>query len=109
MTVDVLGVPIQNVSLDEAISQTTIFFDKKESKIIVTPNAEILQMCAKDENVLQVIKGADYIIPDGVGVVISAKLLKTPLKGKVAGIDLAKGLLYEAAKKNKRVFFLGAK
>ncbi len=109
MTVDVVGIPIQNVTMDEAVRDCSAFLDTKESKIIVTPNAEILQLCVEDEDVHQIIHSADYIIPDGIGVVKGASLLGTPLKQKVAGCDLAWNLLAEMEKKQRRLFLLGAK
>ncbi len=109
MTVDVVGVPIQNVNMEEALQDVGAFLDKKERKIIVTPNAEILQLCVEDEAVRQTICQADYIIPDGIGVVKGAALLGTPIKCKVAGCDLAWNLLGEMQAKGKKLFLLGAK
>ena len=85
MTVDVVGIPIQNVTLEQAVQDVSAFLDTKGKKVIVTPNAEILQLCVEDQNVHKIISKADYIIPDGIGVVKGAKLLGTPLKQKVAG------------------------
>ncbi|MBR5783237.1 MAG: WecB/TagA/CpsF family glycosyltransferase [Clostridia bacterium] len=109
MTVDVVGVPIQNVTMEEAVSDCSAFLDSKDRRIVVTPNAEILQLCVEDAAVKDIICQADYIVPDGIGVVHGAKILGTPVKQKVAGCDLAWNLLGEAEKKGKRVFLLGAK
>lgn len=109
MTVDVVGVPIQNVNMEEALQDVSAFLDKKEKKIIVTPNAEILQLCVEDAAVRETICQADYIIPDGIGVVKGAALLGTPIKCKVAGCDLAWNLLGEMQAKGKKLFLLGAK
>lgn len=109
MTVDVVGIPIQNVTLEQAVQDVSAFLDTKGKKVIVTPNAEILQLCVEDQNVHQIISKADYIIPDGIGVVKGAKLLGTPLKQKVAGCDLAWNILPEMERKGKKLFLLGAK
>ena len=109
MTVDVVGIPIQKVTMDEAVGDVSAFLDEKGGKVVVTPNAEILQLCVEDQNVHQIIRQADYIIPDGIGVVKGAKLLGTPLKQKVAGCDLAWNILGEMEKKGKKLFLLGAK
>lgn len=52
---------------------------------------------------------ADYVVPDGVGVLLAAKRLGQPLKEKVAGIELGTHLLERSAQEGKRIFFLGAK
>ncbi len=109
MTVDVVGVPIQNVTMEQAVQDVSAFLDEKGRKIVVTPNAEILQQCVEDPQVLSTIGSADYIIPDGIGVVRGAQILGTPLKQKVAGCDLAWNLLDEMQRKGKRLFLLGAK
>lgn len=99
MTVSILGLPIQNVTMDEAINDVYSFFAQRESKIVVTPNAEILQMFDQDPAVKQALMQADYVVPDGVGVLLAGRRLGTPLKEKVAGVDLATNLLHLSAKK----------
>lgn len=49
------------------------------------------------------------IIPDGVGTVIASKLIKEPVKEKIAGIDVVKEVLIKADKEQKSVYLLGAK
>ena len=61
--------------------------------IAVTPNAEIAYEALYDETLRALINGADLVLPDGAGVVLASKLLKTPLKQKVAGVDFADRLL----------------
>ncbi len=109
MTVDVVGIPVQNVTMEEAVRDAAAFLDGAEPKIIVTPNAEILQLCVEDARIKEIIRGADYIIPDGIGVVRAAKMLGTPMKGKVAGCELGWNLLPEITRRGKRLFLLGAK
>lgn len=109
MTVSILGLPVQNVTMEEAVNDVYGFFGARESKIVVTPNAEILQMYHKDPAVKESLLQSDYTIPDGVGVVMAAKRLGTPVKQKVAGVELAIHLLERSAKEGKRVYFLGAK
>ena len=109
MSVSILGLPIQNVTMDEAVKDIYGFFAARESKIVVTPNAEILQMYAADPAVKEALEKADYIVPDGVGVLLAAKRLGTPMKEKVAGVELSRHLLEKAAKEGGNVYLLGAK
>ncbi|WP_283624292.1 WecB/TagA/CpsF family glycosyltransferase [Clostridium butyricum] len=48
------------------------------------------------------------IIPDGVGTVIASKLIKEPVKEKIAGIDVVREVLIKADKEGRSVYFLGA-
>lgn len=109
MRVSILGLPIENVTMEEAVNEVYGFFAARESKMIVTPNAEILQMFDQRPEVREALMQADYVVPDGVGVLLAAKRLGQPLKEKVAGIELGTHLLERSAQEGKRVFFLGAK
>jgi len=79
--------------MDEAveIAKSYINNDENKSRAIYTPNAEIVQACIEDKtgSFFEMINSADLIIPDGSGVVSASKILKTPLKQKVGGTDLA--------------------
>ncbi len=109
MQVDVVGIPIQNVDMDEAVLDVVAFMEEKNAKIVVTPNAEILQMCIENEAVRDTVLQADYIVPDGIGVVKAAAMLGTPLKGKVAGCELGWNILEPMAKTGKKLFLLCGK
>ncbi len=109
MSVSILGLPIQNVTMSEAVNDVYSFFGARESKIVVTPNAEILQMYSTDPAVKEALNQADYIVPDGVGILLAAKRLGTPIKEKVAGVELSRNLLEKAAKEGGNVYLLGAK
>ena len=54
---------------------------------------------------------AEYsiIIPDGVGTVLAAKLVKQPVKEKIAGIEIMKEILEKCVREEKSVYLLGAK
>ena len=49
------------------------------------------------------------IIPDGVGTVLAAKIVKSPVKEKIAGIEVVKDILSIGAKEGKGIYLLGAK
>ena len=109
MQVSILGLPIQNVTMDEAVNDVYSFFAARESKMVVTPNAEILQMFDRQPEVKEALLQADYVVPDGVGILVAAKRMGTPVKEKVAGVELATHLLKRSARDGKRIYFLGAK
>lgn len=49
------------------------------------------------------------IIPDGVGTVIASKIVKAPVKEKIAGIDVVREVLIKANVERKSIYLLGAK
>ncbi|MCK5757736.1 MAG: WecB/TagA/CpsF family glycosyltransferase [Clostridiales bacterium] len=105
MKVNVLGLKIDNVHMGEALDKVYSYIDSKDSHCVYTPNAEMAMVAVKDPKYMTVLNSADLIIPDGAGVVLGAKTLGTPLKEKVAGIELVLSLL--SSKKNLSVFLYG--
>ena len=100
---------IDNVTLKEAVEKTVEMSKNSFGNIVITPNAEIAQLCHEDEKLKNIVNKAQLVIPDGVGVVLASKILGTPLKEKVAGYETAKNLFPYLEKENLSVFFLGSK
>lgn len=112
--IDVRGLSFDNVNFDEALALCLDYVhnpkDDDSSAVLHTPNSEILQLCIEHNEYYEIMGSADVIIPDGVGVILASRLLGTPLKkGKVAGVEIAEGLLRTAASEGLRVFFYGGK
>ncbi len=109
MKQNVLGLQFDNVTMQEAIRCGEQFLEGDKPAVVVTPNAEIAYDAAQDPAFCELLNGADLILPDGAGVVLAAKLRKTPLKEKVAGIDFATNLLPVFARRGTRLYLLGSK
>lgn len=107
--INIRGVNFDNVTMDEAVYICKGFLGGESAKIIHTPNAEITQLCVEDNAVKETVNSADLIIPDGAGVVLASKILKKPLKCKVAGIELCENLCRISGEMNASIFFLGGK
>ena len=105
----VLDIDFDNVTMDEALDIGEKLLDEPGFKYAVTPNPEICYLARKDEGVRKAVQGASLTIPDGIGVIYGAKILGTPLKGKVPGADFAEKLMARMAKSGKTAYFLGAK
>ncbi|MBE6688040.1 MAG: WecB/TagA/CpsF family glycosyltransferase [Ruminococcaceae bacterium] len=107
--INIRGVLFDNVDMCEAMEKAVEFINAPTASVIFTPNSEIVQFCVEDADMLSVINSADMIIPDGAGVVLASRILKTPLKGKVAGCELAEKIVEYCAANGKKMFFLGSK
>ncbi len=106
----IAGIRYDNVTLREAVDGALAFITSpKSGHMVVTPNAEIAQRAMEEPALMQVIREADMVLPDGVGVVLASKILGSPLKQKVAGIDFAAALMAELAQKGDGLFLLGGK
>ena len=82
---------------------------KEEKSYIVTANPEIVMRTREDRNYKQMVQQADYIAPDGAGIVLASKYLKEPVVERIAGYDLMLDLLAFAEKNQLTCYFLGAK
>lgn len=107
--INVRGINFDNITMDEAVAAGIEYLKGNEVRSVYTPNSEIVQMCIEDPDFAKTVNSADMIVPDGIGVVKAADILGTPLKEKVAGVELGEHLLCAAAKLGYKVYFLGGK
>ena len=109
MKTEVLGIRYDNVTMAEALDATRTFLQSDTSGYVVTPNAEIAYEALHSEALRRVLNDAQLVLPDGAGVVLASKLVRSPLKQKVAGFDFAMLLLPVLAELGLRLFLLGSK
>ena len=109
MRIDVLGVGFDNLTMDEAVAEGMRLINEPGAHYVVTPNPEIVEVCREDAEANRAVNGADLVIPDGIGVIYGAKILGTPLKQKIPGIEFASGLMQKMAEEKKSLYLLGAK
>ena len=108
MKTDIMGIAFDNVTMEEALGKAREILQGSKTCYAVTPNAEIAYEALHDEALRTLLNEADLVLPDGAGVVLASKILKTPLKQKVAGVDFADGLLGILAESGKSVYLLGS-
>jgi len=109
MRINVLGVGFDNITMDQAAAEGVRLMDTPGAHYAVTPNPEIIEACRTDPEALEAINGADLVLADGIGVIYGAKMLGTPLKGRVTGISFAQNLMARMAENGKSLYLLGAK
>ena len=107
--IEILGVGFDNVSMDEAIERAFEWIKHREGRFVVTPNPEIVMLARENEELKDTIEQASLVLPDGIGIIYGAKILGTPLKERVPGIDFASGLMEKLSVHHGRVYLLGAK
>lgn len=106
--INVRGVWFDNLTLDEAVKKAYGLCCEDGCSTVFTPNSLMLQNCVDNNFFRMLINSGDLIIPDGQGVLWAAKKHGTPLKEKVAGVDLAVRLLPLLAENKKKLFLLGS-
>lgn len=109
MRIEVMGIPFDNVTMAEALEAADRLIAKEKAAYCVTPNAEIVYEAMREESLRTLVCQADLVLPDGAGVVLGAKILGTPVKEKVAGIEFGENLMKRYAGTDKTFYFLGGK
>ena len=102
-TVKLQGFDVDSFSFDEAIN-----YIYEHKGIVVTINPEMIQCAKSNSEFKNIIKNANLVIPDGIGVEIGLKILGHNVK-RIAGIEFAKQLVKTFYEKSKSVAFIGAK
>ena len=135
--IDIAGVPVHDCTYDEVLDRIDHLIKNERKVYVVTPNPEMVLNANRDEEFMDVLKGADLATPDGIGILWAAKFLKgrkskgkaahylkltgsllsvffnprsvrTVLRERVTGTDLLKRVVDQSQKKEWRIFLLGA-
>ncbi len=79
-----------------------------KKKAVFTPNFCILKEAQKSRKSLRLLKEADILLPDGIGVCLLCRIYKKSSVRRVTGIDTAYELLSACQGLGLSVFLLGA-
>ncbi|MFA5878789.1 MAG: WecB/TagA/CpsF family glycosyltransferase [Candidatus Margulisiibacteriota bacterium] len=91
-----------NLTYEEVFQAIEVLLNKPAFHYFVTLNPEILLSAKKDEHLDQIIRAADFVFADGIGIVLGAYLMSRQKIKKVTGSDLTIKLF----EKNKYSFYL---
>ena len=106
--VHILSVRVDDVTPDEAVTRCEAFVRDGTPHQVVTVNPEFVVAARGDAQFAAVLARADLAVPDGAGLLLAARWLGRPLRGRVTGVDLAARLAAMAAERGYRLFLLGA-
>ncbi len=118
--VAILGVPVDNLTLDEAVERIFSMVDgyaaDRCARQVATANVDFVVNTlswsldrVRHPELLDVLRRADMVTADGMPLVVLSKLMRTPLKERVAGSDMVPRLAEEAARRGKSLFLLGGR
>ena len=107
--VEIFNIPFISMKKNEILKLLEKRVVENKKTYVVTANAEIAMHAKDNTSYYNIITKADYIVPDGIGIVKGAKILNKEIKERVPGIELMVDLLKIANKFNQKVYFYGAK
>ncbi|MBE7712952.1 MAG: WecB/TagA/CpsF family glycosyltransferase [Cyanobacteria bacterium SIG26] len=101
-------VKILSYDVDSFTFEQAVEYACSHSGQIVTINPEMIANAQKSVDFSNVIKNAELVVADGIGVEIGLKILGHNVK-RIPGIELGKALLNKFSESGKSVAFIGAK
>lgn len=107
MSAELFGFNIDTYTFDEAMNVAKTLIDGGKVSQVVTINPEMFEYANKDLEFNNIIKEAEMVIPDGVGVKIALNIIGAK-SNRIPGVDFAKKLLEESALNNIPVAIVGA-
>src|SRR5579859_3966441 len=105
--VEVLGVRIDDVTYAEALEVLHEAIRDGVPHVVTTPNPEFIMLARRDAQFRAVLNRAELNIPDGIGLLLAARLAGDRLREHVQGTDLVLLLAAESARRGDRWFLLG--
>lgn len=106
--ISVLSVPIDTVTIDEAVDKVYHLSKEPGFHMVATANAEMVMMAQNDKELHEILTKADLVVPDGAGVLWAAEQKGEHFPERVAGYDLACRLCAASAKDSLPIYCLGA-
>ena len=76
---------------------------------VLTPNAQHVVLLDTDPQLREIYRTADLVVPDGISLLLAARIFGRSLPERVAGVDLFQGLCKLAAEAGLSVFLLGGR
>ena len=108
-SVAVMGLPLANVTEEEAIDQIEKLVLSGGTHQVATANLDFWLNSLHDVHLHRIIAGCSLVLPDGMPLVWISRMLGKPLKQRVSGADMVPMLAALSAKKGYGIYLLGGK
>lgn len=106
--INILSIPVDVVTMEEAVDAV---FDKIHHKgfhLVATANAEMLMLAHENNDFASILRQASLIVPDGAGALWAAEQQGESFPERVTGADLAVKLMNRAAKEGTPIYCMGS-
>lgn len=104
-----MGLPVDDLTMDETLVAVDDCIEQGSVHQHVVINVAKVVQAHRDPDMRALIAACHIINADGQPIVWASRLLGTPLRERVAGVDLMERLIERAAARGYRVYLLGAR
>jgi N-acetylglucosaminyldiphosphoundecaprenol N-acetyl-beta-D-mannosaminyltransferase len=108
VSVAVLGVPFDNVTMHEAVELIEKQIEERGFHQVATANLDFLIHAIHDKSLQNLLCSCDLVVPDGMPIVWASRLMGTRLKERIAGVDLIPQLAELSCRRGYGMYLLGA-
>jgi N-acetylglucosaminyldiphosphoundecaprenol N-acetyl-beta-D-mannosaminyltransferase len=109
MKENILGYDVNALSVEACADSLFQSLQEGKNTWLACFNSHSYAITLQDQNFARALKAADWLVPDGIGVVLASRLLGGAIHDRVTGSDVFAGLHKRMnAKGSMSVYFLGA-
>ena len=107
--VEMFGYPIENVTLNDAVSQIDQALNSDKQSLVAFLNADCVNRLSTHQSYRDCLNSFQFIYADGIGMRIASSIFQTPIKENVNGTDMFPRLCRQLESTEKRVFLFGGR
>jgi len=107
--VDVLGVPMRNITMEEALEYILTAPSEPTPKQLCFVNTDCVNKAQSNAEYAACLRTADAVLADGIGIRIAGKILRQEIRQNVNGTDLFPLLCGRLETLDQGIYLLGAK
>ncbi len=107
--VDILGIPISNITMDEALEYILDSARGSRPRQLCFMNTDCANIAQRRPEYAARLQAADAVLADGIGIRIAGKLIRAEIRQNVNGTDLFPLLCQRLQGSELGIYLLGAK
>lgn len=109
-TETILGYPVSTEPLDALVDRSLSWLASAErGRYFVCANPHSLEVARREPLFTRALREADFVVPDGIGIVLASRLLGGAIRQRITGMDLFLAINARLeAEGGRRSYFLGS-
>ena len=106
--VTIVGVPLDNVTMEQAVQRVDSYIREGGFHQIATANVNFLVNSLRYPELQNILGSCDMVVPDGMPLLWISRAMHQPLRERVTGVDMIPHLARLSAEKGYGIYLLGA-
>jgi N-acetylglucosaminyldiphosphoundecaprenol N-acetyl-beta-D-mannosaminyltransferase len=107
--IDLMGIPVNNLTMDEAVEEIVRKADRTEPSQVCFVNADCVNIAFRDVEYKNILRSCGMVLADGIGVKLAGKILNRGIRQNVNGTDMLPVLCRTLEEQRKGIYLLGGR